>query len=151
VAIKEEYERLMLLIEDSADKVDLEKILKQAVDFFEQVRAVYPTASKEDREELIHMMTSLKTRLEEVSQKAAENAGMSQDELMALSEDPSNFTPEQWRLVQDTKRQMYDSARKFSASVDQQKRKKGTPPAPREKKPLRTPTRRRSRKDWMKS
>lgn len=154
--IHEEYERLLGMLEKgtSSDGVPLEEILKEAVAFFERLRSEFPKAEKEEREEMVHMMTKLHAQLQEVAKKTAESAGMSEEELNAFSEDPSNFSPEQWRLVQETKRKLYDSARKFSSSMEKERQQKGTPegegakPAPRTvKKRVRRP----KKKGWMKS
>jgi len=152
--IKKEYERLMELVEKSADlEVPMEDILKESVHFFEKLRVEFPKAGKEEREEMIHMMTSLHAKLQEVAKKSAEASGMSEDELNAYAEDPSNFTPEQWRLVQSTRRQLYDSARKFSSTMEEQGRKggaEGEQPVPK-RKGIKSKMRRSKRSDWTKS
>jgi len=151
--IKQEYERLLGLLEQCHDteKVTLEDLLKEAVVFFETLRKEFPTASKEDREEMIQMMTHLHSRLHEISKKTAEASGMSEDELSSYAENPSNFTPEQWQMVQGSRRQLYDSARKFSSSLEKEKKKKQAPQEEKPKKPIRRRTRRPRRKDWLES
>lgn len=155
--IKEEYQRLLDLIESSTDmekKISLEEILKEAVTFFEVLRKEFPIASKEQREEMIQMMTHLHTRLHEISKETAEASGMSEDELAAFADNPSNFSPEQWQVVQKTRRELYDSARKFSSSLEKEKREKKPSEKERVKpksKPIRSRTRRPRRKDWLES
>ncbi len=148
---KDEYKRLLKMIEESVDleNVSLENILKEAVVFFEALRKEFPKAAKEEREEMIHMMTNLHNRLQEISQMTAKAAGMSEEELAAFAENPDNFTPEQWRMVQSSKRQLYDSARKFSSSLDESA-SKGEGPKPK-KKSIKSKTRRTRRTDWKKS
>ena len=150
VMFKDEYKRLLALIEKTSDPqaVSLEEILKEAVQFFETLRKEFPKAPKEEREEMIQMMTHLHSKLQETTKSTAEAAGMSEDELAAFSDNPSNFTPEQWQEVQGTKRQLYDSARKFSSSLSE---KRSTESKEIKKKPIRPKTRRGKRKDWMKS
>lgn len=149
--IKDEYHRLLQLIENSRDfqKVSLEDILKEAVVFFEALRKEFPAAPKEEREEMIQMMTHLHNRLHEISKETAEASGMTEDELSAFAENPSNFTPEQWQIVQNTRRELYDSARKFSSALEKKKEEAaGEKPAP---KAIRSRTRRSRRKDWLQS
>lgn len=145
--IKQEYERLLGLLEQG-EKGKLEEILREAVVFFEALRKQFPTATKEEREEMVHMMTHLHSKLQEVSKTAAESSGMTEDELTAFAENPSNFTPEQWQLVQKTKKELYDSARKFSSSMTEQPSDNKELP---KKKPFHSPTRRAKRQDWTKS
>lgn len=153
--IKKEYERLMQLVEKSARlEVPIEEILKESVIFFEKLRTEFPKAGKDEREEMIHMMTTLHARLQQVSRESAESAGMSEEDLNAYAEDPSNFTPEQWQSVQETRRKLYDSARKFSATMDEQSRgiSGESEEAPKRKsKTIKPRTRRAKRGDWTKS
>lgn len=151
VMIKKEYERLLGLLEQSARKegITLEEILRESVVFFEALRKEFPAATKEEREEMVQMMTTLHSKLQEISKTTAEASGMTEDELSAFAENPSNFTPEQWQLVQKTKKELYDSARKFSSSMGEQQPtdNKELP----KKKPFHPPTRRAKRQDWTKS
>ena len=134
------------------EKVSLEDILKEAVVFFEVLRKEFPKAPKEEREEMIQMMTHLHTRLHEISKLTAEASGMSEDELSAFAENPSNFTPEQWQIVQSSRRELYDSARKFSSSIEKEKKKmEGTEEEKPTKKAIRPRARRKRKKDWLKS
>jgi len=154
--MKDEYEKLMKLLEESEEGASssLEEILKRAVNFFETLRKTFPSAEKEEKDEIIQMVNTLKKKLDEVAKKTAEKAGLSQDKLYEVSEDPSNYTPEQWHLMQETKRKLYDSARQLSSSMEEKRRAEGkavTEETPREKRPLRKVTRRSPRKKWMKS
>jgi hypothetical protein len=148
--IKEEYKRLLGLVEQCQDagKVTLEEILKEAVVFFESLRKEFPKASKEHREEMIQMMTHLHARLQEVSKETAEASGMTEEELSTFAENPSNFTPEQWQVVQASRRQLYDSARKFSSALN---KAEATDSKEVKKKPIKSRARRSKRKDWLQS
>lgn len=153
--IKDEYERLIKLIEESKEPSSLELILKQAVVFFETLRAIFPTAEKEEKAEIVQMIGTLKAKIDQVARDAAAKAGMTPEKLTEISDDPSHYTPEQWRLMQETKRKLYDSARRLSATMEEKKKKEGTAPPPkdlpREKRPMRPTTRRVARKKWTKS
>lgn len=143
--IKKEYERLLNLLEQG-ERVKLEEILQEAVVFFETLRKEFPTAEKEAREEMVQMMTTLHTRLREVAKTTAESSGMTEEELSAFAENPSNFSPEQWQLVQKTRRELYDSARKFSSIMTDRPKEEGAKP-----KPVKSPVKRAKRQDWTKS
>lgn len=152
--IKEEYKRLLGMLENSLRPggPSLEEILKEAVVFFETLRAEFPTAEKEEREEMIQMMSDLHSRLQQISKATAKASGMSEEELAAFAENPSNFSPDQWQIVQATKRKLYDSARKFSSSMNKEKREGQAPEGEAPKtKPIRKRTRRTKRSDWTKS
>lgn len=149
--IKDKYKKLLHLIDQSTEtqEVKLEDILSEAVVFFEELRKEFPKAPKEAKEEMVHMMSTLHSKLQAVSDKVAKETGLSDEDLNAIAEDPSNFTPEQWRLVQESKRKLYDSARKFSSDIAEQ-----TPAGEgvkRKKRPVRARTRRSRRGQWKKT
>lgn len=150
--IEKEYERLMELVEKSATlEVSMEEVLKESVGFFEMLRLEFPKAEYEKRQEMLQMMSSLHAKLQEVSKKSAEASGMSEEELQAYAEDPGNFSPDQWHLVQETRKKLYDSARKFSATMEEKKRKSGDPDQPSRRRTIKSKTRRARRNDWTKS
>lgn len=143
--IKKEYERLLGLLEQG-ERVKLEEVLQEAIVFFETLRKEFPNAEKEEREEMVQMMNHLHSRLQEVAKITAEASGMTEEELNSYAENPSNFTPEQWQLVQKTRRELYDSARKFSSTMTD----KPSAEEPK-KKTVKFPTKRAKRQDWTKS
>lgn len=155
--IKKEYKKLLAILEESAklEKVSLEDILKEAVVFFEELRKTFPTASKDEREEMMQMMTHLHGELQRISKETAQKAGMSEDELSAYAENPSNFSPEQWQMVQGSKKQLYDSARKFSSAMEKEQKETQAPEGEEvkktAKKPIRKAARRSRKKDWTKT
>lgn len=101
---------------------------------------------------MIQMMTHLHARLQEVSKETAEASGMTEEELSSFAENPSNFTPEQWQEVQSSRRQLYDSARKFSSTINKEGEKaEGAEGKAPKKKPIRSKARRTKRKDWLQS
>ncbi|MBS0629832.1 MAG: hypothetical protein JSS30_06375 [Verrucomicrobia bacterium] len=142
--IRKEYERLLGLL-SQGERVKLEEVLQEAVVFFETLRKEFPNADKETREEMVQMMTQLHSKLQEVAKTTAEASGMTEEELTAYAENPSNFTPEQWQLVQKTRRELYDSARKFSSTMSEQ------PSEAPKKKTVKEPVKRAKRQDWTKS
>lgn len=155
MSIKEEYTKLIKLLDQSLDpeKFKLEDVLQEAVVFFDELRRVYPTAPKEERDEIMQMMQELHGRLQDVSQKVIEATGMSEEQVAEYSENPSNFSPEDWQLMQKTRGELYQSARKFSEALETDK--KTQPPEPEGKKPVKRPIRssakRARRSRWTKS
>ncbi len=155
MSIKEEYKKLIKLLDQSLDpeKFKLEDVLQEAVVFFDELREVYPSAPKEERDEIMQMMQELHSRLQEVSKKVIEATGMSEDQVAEYSENPSNFSPEDWQLMQKTKGELYQSARKFSEALESDR--KSQPPQPEgeivKKRPVRSPAKRARRSRWTKS
>ncbi len=155
MSFREEYQKLLLLLEKSQtlQGFSLEEILSEAVLFFEELRKSFPTAPPEERQEMVEMMNQLQQKLQEVSAEASASSGMNEQEFFAYSENPSNFSPEQWNLVQETRRRLYDSARKFSESLGHEK-KAQAPDSESHKKqprPIRGATKRSRRSEWKKT
>ncbi len=152
--IHDKYKKLLGMLEQAADSKEftLEDILKEAVIFFEILRKEFKAASKEEKEEMAQMMTHLHSRLQEIAERTAKASGMTEEELSAYSEDPSNFSPEQWKLVQETKRELYDSAKKLSSSTEKEGKESQSPDVkPPKKKSPSSRARRTRRSDWTKS
>lgn len=153
--IKDKYQKLLHLIEKSIEEASLEDILKEAVQFFEELRREFPKADQDQRIEMVQMMNHLQELLKKVSKKVADQTGLTEDDLYALAENPSNFSPDQWQLVQETKKKLYDSVRKFSGAMEEETKKSQPAEGQEVKKtprPMRPPIIRRSkRSDWMKS
>lgn len=151
--IKKEYERLLGVLEQTSAKqgLSLEEILREAVVFFEALRKEFPSASKEEKDEMIQMMTHIHGRLQDIASVTAKASGMTEEELNVFAENPSNFSPEQWQLIQKSRRELYDTARQFSAAVDNKKIQHPEDKALAKKKSAHPPIRRARRQDWTKS
>ncbi|MCI0381434.1 MAG: hypothetical protein L0207_00045 [Chlamydiae bacterium] len=144
--MKEEYEKLMELLKTSerGEKFNLEEILQQAVQFFEQLRKSFPAAPKEEKEEMLKMMQTLHLKIQEMAKLAATKAGMTENELSAYGENPSNFSPEMWSRIQETKAKLHESTKGISQVVEGKKDKEESQkPHPR--------IRRNKRSKWIKS
>lgn len=117
--MKEQYEKLFQLIDKANDikSFNLEDVLKEAVVLFDALRKEYPKASKEEKQELIEMMNKLYKHLQEMSKKMSEKTGMSEEEVASYSENPSNFSPEQWRIVQESKEKLTSSVQRFGSTL----------------------------------
>ena len=155
MSIKEEYTKLMTLLNQTLDpeKFKLEDVLKEAVVFFDELRRVYPTAPKEEREEIMQMMQVLHSRLQEISKEVIEATGMSEEEVAEYSENPNNFSAEDWQLMQKTRGELTKSARRFSEALEEEKgpqtpQPKGERP---KKRPATSRARRARRSRWTKT
>lgn len=117
--MKERYEKLFELIGRANDTkaFDLEEVLKEAVVLFDSLRKEYPKASKEEKQELIEMMNRLYKHLQEMSKKVGEKTGLSEEEISNYSENPNNFSPEQWRTIQESKEKLTGSVQRFGATL----------------------------------
>jgi hypothetical protein len=147
--MEENYKRLLdLLSQDAISKsANLDEVVREAYQFFEGVKQVFQTGTPEEKQEMIRLMREVYTKLATQSQKITDKTGMSEEELLNFSENPNNFSPEQWRLMQEVKKKMSESGRQISTIIRGKPSKTpGEHKAPKGKKP------RKPHKDqWMRS
>lgn len=149
--LKDNFEKLYdLLSRSTEDKsLDLNEVLKESVLFFNHLKENLLLAPPEERKEMVHMMQKLYAKLQEVYKIVAQRAGMTEEELYLYSENPSNFSPDQWGLIQDTKKELFDATRQLHSQAEG---KGAPPPAPKLDKPTTKKKAAKSRRGhWMKS
>ncbi|HSX03501.1 MAG TPA: hypothetical protein VLG76_02100 [Rhabdochlamydiaceae bacterium] len=137
--MKEQYQKLFHLIEKANDdkSFKLEDVLREAVAFFDGIRMAYMKASKEEKEELLHMMNGLYRRLQETSKQIGEKVGMSEEGLKDYSENPNNFSPEQWKFLQESKNKLHGSVKALSKDLGVKSAKAATVARPKRSKVIR--------------
>jgi len=118
--IKDEFKRLSELLAQAQDikSVQLEEILKEAVIFFNDIKEGFLKGTPEEKKEMIRMMTELQSKLQDIYKSVAEKSGMSEEELYVYSENPSNFSPEQWKLMQETKNKLFEATRQLYQKIE---------------------------------
>ena len=144
--LKDDFEKLYDLLSRSVEdkSLNLNEVLKESVHFFDELKEELPKAPPSERKEMARMMQQLYAKLQEVYKIIAQRAGMTEEDLYTYSENPSNFSPDQWRLIQDTKQELFESTRQLHSKVEG----KGATAPKQEKKP-KTPKAKRGH--WMKS
>lgn len=126
-------------------KVNFEQMMADTMEFFEQVQLELQEGSPEEKKELLEMMEKMYQKLNEESERISEEAGMSEEELMAYSENPDNFTPMQWMLLEHTKKSMKKSGRQITRLLSGEKKAPSTKAAPKKK------GKRAKKSTWMRS
>ena len=111
--LKDEFEKLLALFEKGAQgkKVNMDEVLEQSLQFFEDLQKEFQTASPEDREAIMAMMNKMYEKIQSESQRIAEKTGLSEEQLIAYSDNPKNFTADQWFKIQETKKKMMKTGR----------------------------------------
>ncbi len=132
--LKDEFDKLMEHFNKGAEgkKVDMNEILAQSVAFFEQLQKELKEASPEDRDIIFQMMNQMHEKIHAESTRICEQTGMSEEQLLAFSENPKNFTPDQWIQIQSTKKKMMQTGRVIGKSL-KTKEEGEAPPSPKKK------------------
>lgn len=145
--LKDDFEKLYDMLSRSADdkSLNLSDVLKESVHFFNALKEGLILAPLEERKEMLGMMQQLYSKLQEVYKLIAQRSGMSEEDLYAYSENPSNFSADQWRLMQDTKQELFDVTRQLYSQAGKKEEAPKLPEKPK-KKVIKT-----KRSHWTKS
>jgi len=103
--LEEKFKRIIDLfrqsIEDST--VDLEKICREAIEFFEHLKGKLQNGTETEKKEALRIMNEVSSEMNKQIRLLQEKMGATEEQMRAFAENPSNFSPEQWRLMQETK------------------------------------------------
>lgn len=117
--IKDEFNRLMKLFHQGAEgkQINLQELFSESMAFFEKLKEEFAQGTPEDRRDALKMMSEMHKEVIAESQKIIKNSGMSEEQLFAFAENPSNFTPEQWQEFQKSKSQIHAAGMELVDSV----------------------------------
>lgn len=161
--LKDEYKRLMNLFAQGAEgqPINLEEVFKQSLAFFDHLNVQLQKGSAEEKKEALMMMSEMYTQMMQETKKICEKTGMSEEQLASYSENPSNFSPEQWNAIQEARQKMLSTGQSLAKSVsaiDPGARKAAAEPAPsspeskeRGEKKGGSPVKKSKRSQWMRS
>ncbi len=161
--ITDEFEELLGAIahgSENAKKQNADDVILKTYRFFSKLKEELKTATGDEKEELMGMIKTMQEKVNEYSQKSCEAVGMSESELVRLSDDTDIFTPDQKRVLDMAKRDMMESSKVIrkhlsERQVDHKPTSVGepdtAPPGTHSKKKKPSKGRSRRRDDWMKS
>lgn len=107
--ISDDINRVMDSLRKSVDangSIDLGLMLKEVVLLFERVKILLPQTNEEERKEIFISMAQMHTFLLGEIKRLAEKTGLSESQLLMFSENPDNFSKEQWSLLTEVKTRM---------------------------------------------
>ncbi len=154
--LRDEFNRLMSLFALSSEgkTINLDELFKESVSFFEHLNYQLKNGTYDEKHEALNMMSELYTEMTAQTQRICQKTGMSEEQLATFAENPNNFTPEQWRSVQETKEKMaaagQDLAKNAKPMLNAPKESPSRPASSPSSKP--PTTRKKSKKsDWLRS
>lgn len=154
--MQDEFERIMEFFDLSAEEkeVRLKEVFEDSVEYFERFKYVMLNGTPEEKKKAVERVMILKKKIEEETQRVCEKTGMTPDQLAAYSNDPENFTEEQWAAIEESKKKLDSGVNDLkkeaqakagnktaSKKTTSSTSKAGEPPKKRRKKP----------KNWMPS
>ena len=95
--LKDEYQRLMNLFHDGAEgkPINLQDVFSQSLEFFQHLKEQIEKGGPEEKKEAMKMMGEMYQQMIAETKKITEKAGVSEEQLLAYSENPANFSTEQ--------------------------------------------------------
>jgi hypothetical protein len=130
--------------------VNLNEVVREYLSFFEELKERLQTATPEEKRQLFFLMNEMYTKMLAQSQRLAQRSGLSEEQLLQISENPNNFSQEQWDLLQDTKKNLSSLTKDISKNLSGPKKvEEQKASSPKEKEGPKKP--RRGRSGWMKS
>jgi hypothetical protein len=159
--MKEEFNKLMALLKQHQEgkQVNLDELLKASTVFFKHLQDAFLTANPEDKKEILHMVNEMYAAMAAQARQLSKSSGMTQEDIAGYVQNPNNFTPEQWRLMEESRKEIMEASRgisdhlrKFAAEQKSQPGGPASSPPPSSTKGEKKPPSTRPKKDkWMKS
>lgn len=117
--LRDEYNRLMSLFSQSAEgkKVNLDEVFRESVSFFEHLTHQLKTGTQDEKTEALMMMSELYAQMQIQTKKISQTSGLTEDQLAAYADNPANFTPEQWQMMQESKQKMREVGKDLTKTV----------------------------------
>lgn len=156
--LKDEFSRLMSLFADGAEgkPISLEQVFHESQVFFEHLNDRLKNGTPEEKKDALRMMNEMYAEMIKETKKICEKTGLSEDQLSAFSENPSNFSQEQWKGIQEAKEKMSQIGRVLAQSISSLDMPKPADnskgPFPEPESPKKKPPPKKGKKSqWMRS
>lgn len=146
--LRDDYNRLMKLFQEGAEgkKIDLDEVFKQSIEFFQHLKGQIEKGSPEEKKEAMAMMAEMYNQMMAETKKITQQSGFSEEQLLAYAENPNNFSPEQWKQIQESKQKISEAGQDLS-KVIQDLAKGALPPKGKEEKKGKTS----KKSQWMRT
>jgi hypothetical protein len=120
IMFKDRFDELMKIFHEGAEgkPIDIKKLFSESLALFEELKKELKEASPEERTDLMRMMSDMYREMLQETQKICENSGMSEEQLLAYSENPSNFTREQWQTLQESRMKIHKAGQGLLKALD---------------------------------
>lgn len=117
--LRDEYEKMMASFKQTLEgkTTNFEELCGESLNFFKIVQEVVQTGNEKDKEEVVAMMGEMYNTLMDETKKLTSKTGLTEQELLAFAENPDNFDPEQWKVIQDTRKTMFKAGDSLNAYV----------------------------------
>lgn len=148
--LKDEFDRLLKLFREGAEGklANFEEVFAQSLGFFNELKEQMQNGSPEDKQEAVKMMGELYAQMMKATKEITEKSGLSEDQLLSYAENPDNFTPDQWRAIQESRQKISQAGQDLAKVISKQ-----GAPSPEKEKREKPPNegKKPKKSDWMRS
>jgi Spy/CpxP family protein refolding chaperone len=93
-------------------------VLKETTRFFERIKEVFQTGTEEEKREMMRSLKEMHEVMVAETRALCAKTGMTEEQLASFTENPQNFTTEQWQKIQQARQSMHDSGRVIGRSME---------------------------------
>jgi len=147
----DEYERIMGFFNLSPEEKEekLHEVFEDSVEYFERFKHIMVTGTPEEKKQAVERVMNLKKRIEEETKTICERTGMSEEQLSQFSNDPKNFSSDQWESIRSAKSKLEQGVGEIKQVVDP---KAAAEPKPSAQSDGKAPKKKRKKpKNWIQS
>ncbi len=91
---------------DSVSAESMQEIVGESIKSFEKIISKLNSPNEEERKKALEDAAELRDILEEQAKKALEKSGLDKKAVDKFINNPDNFTPEEWRALQEAKKEI---------------------------------------------
>ncbi len=146
--LQEEFSRLIFMYNQAAEGkgTTVQEIFQKSLEFIEHLKEVLIKGDEEDKKAALRMMKELYGHMQEHTKIMSQRSGLSEEKLIADSENPANFTPEQWRNMQESRMELAKAGEDLVKLLHTQEK-----PSPESIKPKAEKKKGPKKSKWMRS
>lgn len=147
MSLKEECQQLSDLFHRAAEgqSIDLQQVFAKALHFFERLKVELHAEDPTRRQEAMTMLMEIYQHMMKDTKLICENSGMTEDQLISFAENPTNFSPEQWTSIQESREKIFHAGQELAKTLEQL-----SSPQIESKKPH-DPNKKIKKSDWLRS
>jgi len=109
----EAYQRILEYFKlDPEEKAKrLQQVFNDSMEFFKQFRESLNSGSPEEQEEMLTVVYELRKKIQAEVARICEDTGLTPEELEAASSNPNMYTEEQWKIVEQSQKEIEKQTR----------------------------------------
>ncbi len=132
IMIQEEFSRLIFMYQQSMEgKGNDQELFQKSMEFLGHLKNELAFGDEESKAAAFRMMQELHQYMKEHAKRISQRLGITEEQLAADIENSTNFTPEQWKNIQESKEKGAVAGKEIVKLFRDEQTKEGKhPPSP---------------------